>query len=481
MKENRKYLKSALLMCFAAAFLFFVNVQRADAAVKLQEPKIISVNAPADVTTALRVTWKPVEGADGYIIYRRDEASAQWVRIKKVAGQSQSYYSNVQLQPGSKYTYTVQSFCKRDGKVYYSTKGTNPVSAVTHLKTPALKSAASAAYNQIKVVWTPVTNAQGYRIYRKEAGTGWKLIRRIAGEQKYFCIDSTAETGKQYYYTVRATCSHDGQLYLSGYDAKGIAGKAVLGGSAITSITLNSSDQVTLKWKSVPGANGYVIQKSNTQNGTYKKIKTIQSGGTLSWSGSIKPGETAYFRICAYRQSPDGAFTYGAFSPVKQVSSKNVEITQYVDNGYEGSTTTITKVKRLVNAIGGMTQYNVSGFDYVAENENTGIYVGTEFDMAQGLYNLIIDTNDPRVVFNGMKIGDTQASASAKLKTAGFINGGQNPQGYQTFVHRNDPEIVFVGTQGGIVTTYQYVAIDPSLVSAYSHFAMPRQYVAYRR
>ena len=147
----------------------------------------------------------------------------------------------------------------------------------------------------------------------------------------------------------------------------------------------------------------------------------------------------------------------------------------------EGSTTTITKVKRLVNAIGGMTQYNVSGFDYVAENENTGIYVGTEFDMAQGLYNLIIDTNDPRVVFNGMKIGDTQASASAKLKTAGFINGGQNPQGYQTFVHRNDPEIVFVGTQGGIVTTYQYVAIDPSLVSAYSHFAMPRQYVAYRR
>ena len=477
----KKYLKSTLLMCFFAAFFFFVNVQRADAAVSLQEPKIVSINAPADVTTALRVTWQPVEAADGYIIYRRDEASAQWVRIKKVAGQTKSYYSNVQLQPGSKYTYTVQSFCQVDGKVYYSTKGTNPVSAVTHLKTPALKSAASESYNQIKVVWTPVTNAQGYRIYRKETGTGWKLIRRIAGEKKYFCIDSTAETGKQYYYTVRATCSRDGKLYLSGYNTKGIAGKAVLGASAITSISLDNNDQVTLKWKSVPGANGYVIQKSNAQNGTYKKIKTIQSGSTLSWSGKINPGETAYFRIRAYRQSSNGQFTYGAFSSVKQVASKNVEITRYVDNGYEGTTTTVAKVKRLANAIGGMQEYSVSGFNYVAENEMTGIYVGTEFDMANGIYNLIIDTIDPKLMFHGLKVGDTEASAAAKLKTAGFIDGGYNPQGYEVFVHQTKAELVFVESHGGVVFTYQYAAIDPNLIGTYSYGVMPRTYMAYVR
>ena len=477
----KKYLKSTLLMCFFAAFFFFVNVQRADAAVSLQEPKIVSINAPADVTTALRVTWQPVEGADGYIIYRRDEASAQWVRIKKVAGQTKSYYSNIQLQPGSKYTYTVQAFCQVDGKVYYSTKGTNPVSAVTHLKTPALKSAASESYNQIKVVWTPVTNAQGYRIYRKETGTGWKLIRRIVGEKKYFCIDSTAETGKQYYYTVRATCSRDGKLYLSGYNTKGIAGKAVLGASAITSISLDNNDQVTLKWKSVPGANGYVIQKSNAQNGTYKKIKTIQSGSTLSWSGKINPGETAYFRIRAYRQSSNGQFTYGAFSSVKQVASKNVEIMRYVDNGYEGTTTTVAKVKRLANAIGGMQEYSVSGFNYVAENEMTGIYVGTEFDMANGIYNLIIDTIDPKLMFHGLKVGDTEASAAAKLKTAGFIDGGYNPQGYEVFVHQTKAELVFVESHGGVVFTYQYAAIDPSLIGTYSYGVMPRTYMAYVR
>lgn len=192
--------------------------------VAMAEPTIVSVGAASNVTTALRVTWNPVENADGYIIYRKGANDTEWTRIKKVMGQATDHYSNIKLEPGTKYTYCVQSFVKKDGVVYYSEKGNNAVSAVTHLKTPALKSA-TAVSNGVKVVWSPVENAQGYRIYRKEAGSGWKLVRRIAGENKSFCIDSTAEAGKTYTYTVRATCSWDGKLYLSKYDTKGITVK----------------------------------------------------------------------------------------------------------------------------------------------------------------------------------------------------------------------------------------------------------------
>ena len=122
MKENTtsfwKMTKSIFYVCLVCMICMLgIRVSAAEnkAAVSLQEPVIVSVNAPADVTTALRVTWKPVPNADGYIIYRKDEASSQWVRIKKVAGQARNYYSNVQLQPGSKYTYTVQSFCQVNG------------------------------------------------------------------------------------------------------------------------------------------------------------------------------------------------------------------------------------------------------------------------------------------------------------------------------------------------------------------------------
>ena len=131
---------AAPMICLLMVISLVGNMEKAEAAeIQLKEPKIVSVGAASDITTALRVTWQPVERADGYIIYRKDPGSTSWERIKKVAGQSKSYYSNIKLEPGTKYTYTVQSFCKVDGKVYYSTKGTNPVTAVTHLKTPGAK------------------------------------------------------------------------------------------------------------------------------------------------------------------------------------------------------------------------------------------------------------------------------------------------------------------------------------------------------
>lgn len=483
MKKSKKWLYACLMMCLLFSLSLLTGCKKVNATeINLKEPEIVSVSAPADVTTALRVTWQPVAQVDGYIIYRREGSSTTWERIKKVAGQSQSYYSNIQLKPGTKYTYTVQSFCKVDGKVYYSSKGTKSVSAVTNLKTPALKSAKCAAYNQIRIDWTPVIGAQGYRIYRKEAGSSkWTLVRRIAGQSKYFCIDSTVVTGKQYYYTVRATCSWDGNLYASGYDTKGIAGMAVLGQTTISSIQLNTSDQVTLKWTSVSGAHGYVIQKSNTQNGTYTKIKTIQSGSTVSWTGSISAGETAYFRIRAYRQESDGSFNYGAFSAVKSVTSQNIEITKYI--GDYNKTTIRTKVDQLAQAIGGLQQLSVSGYERVFESEHTGIYLNTQnvSDPANGYYNLVIETINPKILLSGMKVGDTEQTAFAKLKTAGYIDQGQDGEGYERFVHSTKSQVVFVKVVSGKVELYQYVVIDESLGSGVASNIDPRQFKAFDR
>ena len=80
-----------------------------------------------------------------------------------------------------------------------------------------------------------------------------------------------------------------------------------------------------------------------------------------------------------------------------------------------------------------------------------------------------------------MKVGDTQQSASAKLKTAGFIDGGENSQGYEVFVHNTDPQIVFVGFSGGKVEIYQFVAIDENYFSSVASILAPRQYRAYVR
>lgn len=473
MKENTtsfwKMAKSIFYVClFCMICMIGIRVSAAEdkAAVSLQEPVIVSVNAPADVTTALRVTWNPVPNADGYIIYRKDEASSQWVRIKKVAGQARNYYSNVQLQPGSKYTYTVQSFCQVNGKVYYSTKGTKPVSAVTHLKTPALKSATSASYNQIKVVWTPVTNAQGYRIYRKEAGTGWKLIRRIAGEKKYFCIDSTAETGKQYYYTVRATCSHDGKLYLSGYNTKGIAGKAMLGTSAITSIKA-SGGQVTLTWKQIPGAQGYVVMRSTTPNGTYKKIRTAQGVSDTSYTDKqVTSGSTYYYKVRAFKQV-DGKFVYGAFSPAREASLQAVEIMDYISMQYNNYTLKSDLI-RLANAIGNMTIEEFDGLLQIHGGDILIQYKPYVDPNGQEVNLMIQNGGDEGVTLHGNRIGDTLTSIRTKLEAKGFEALPEEPSGFFNvgFLYRDGS--IAIGTRiiGGRMQGYKLVQLDPSQYSA---------------
>ncbi len=467
MKENtKKFWKIAKwffsVWAVCVICLLGVRTQAAESkvSVSMKEPQIVSVNAPADVTTALRVTWRPVENADGYIIYRRAANSTTWERIKKVAGQSKSYYSNIKLQPGTKYTYTVQSFCQVNGKVYYSTKGTNPVSAVTHLKTPALKSATSVSYNQVKVVWTPVTNAQGYRIYRKEAGSGWRLIRRIPGEQKYYCIDSTAETGKQYYYTVRATCSWDGALYLSGYNTKGIAGRANLGTSAITSIKMDGGKAV-LTWKQIPGAQGYVVMRSTASNGTYKKVRTAQGVTDTSWTDkSMVGGTTYYYKVRAFKQV-DGKFVYGGFSPVKSASKQLVEIMDYISMRYN-SQTIVSDLNRMASAIGEMDKgyfghiYQLNGEKILIQQTNTP---------AEDEVNLIIQNGgNEGVTLHGIRVGDTYATIKAKLQAAGYSELGATGGVFNYgFLYRDGTSAIGVKIASGRMTAYKMSQLDPSI------------------
>lgn len=478
MKENTRSFWRAGRIVFYMALIYLacmmgIRTQAAEskAAVLLKEPKIISVGADASVTTALRVTWEPVDQADGYIIYRKDGNSTTWERIKKVAGQSKSYYSNIQLTPGTKYTYSVQSFCQVDGKVYYSGRYNTPVSAVTNMKTPTLKSAKSVDYKQIRIDWTPVTGAQGYRIYRREAGTGWTLVRRIAGQSKYFCIDSTAVTGRQYYYTVRATCSWDGKLYASGYNTTGIAGKAVLGTSAITSIGVKDG-QVALTWKQIPGAQGYVVMRSATLDGTYTKIRTAQGVTDTSYvDPNVTSGSTYYYKVRAFKQV-DGKFVYGGYSAVKSATKQMVEIMNYISINYNGQTI-VSDMARLAAAIG---KYQYGTTERIYEWYVDDVLMQKIINPGEGEADVIVqNTGNDGVTLYSIRLGDTYATVKSKLMVKGFEELGYvNADFNYLFRYQNGSVAVGVRIVGGRMTGYKFVQLDPATASSISSVSTER-------
>lgn len=70
-----------------------------------------------------------------------------------------------------------------------------------------------------------------------------------------------------------------------------------------------SSEKVTVKWKKVSNAKGYYVYRKEG-SGSYKKIKTIKSGSTVSYkdSSSLKEGKKYTYTVKAYAGSSTGEY-----------------------------------------------------------------------------------------------------------------------------------------------------------------------------
>lgn len=61
--------------------------------------------------------------------------------------------------------------------------------------------------------------------------------------------------------------------------------------------------KINLKWKKVKAAAGYVVYRSTSRNGKFKKIYTCKSGSKVSYSDTkAKFGKTYYYKVRAYRK-----------------------------------------------------------------------------------------------------------------------------------------------------------------------------------
>jgi len=89
----------------------------------------------------------------------------------------------------------------------------------------------------------------------------------------------------------------------------------------LTSVTAVSSKTIKIKWKKVSGAKGYVIYQKKS-SGSYKKIKTITSGKTTSYTKKKLSNRTKYsYKIRAYKKV-NGKTYYSRWSAIKKVRVK---------------------------------------------------------------------------------------------------------------------------------------------------------------
>lgn len=218
----------------------------------------------------LNLKWNSVRGAEQYAVFKK--VGASWRTIGYT--NTNSYTCAPDFDAETLYTVRCVNDTHNAMTSGYDRNGC-PVTART---APSI-SGMEAAANGIKLVIDTREGDDRYRIYRKEGSGGWQKVGDTT-EGSY--VDTTAQIGKTYTYTVRVVTA-DGAKLLSGFDTKGwLMHYAATPTAKATAV----EGGVRLTWDAVDNAKTY-------------RIFVKQDG---KWRGLLTTKNTSYL----YRNVEDG-------------------------------------------------------------------------------------------------------------------------------------------------------------------------------
>ena len=282
-------------------------------AVKSLSPALAKPTSPKAARYAynkIKLTWKKVSGASGYVIFRSDSASGTYTEVGRVSGNTTVSYIDTDLATGKTYYYKIAAYRTAGGLTGIGTK-TSYVSAKTTMGYPGSFAAARSSYDSIKLTWKAPGGADGYYVYRATSKNGtYSQLAKIEDGTVLTYTDDNLITGKYYYYKVRAYHIEDGTEVLSSYTAYKYA-RGTLSTPKIT-VKKTAAGTATITVTPVDGADGYVIYRATSKNGTYTNVtskctQTTDESGNLvfTYAGQTK-NKTYYYKVRAYHTESSG-------------------------------------------------------------------------------------------------------------------------------------------------------------------------------
>lgn len=212
----------------------------------LEAPEMVGVVGHID---GLKVSWTPVTGAIGYVVYRKT-VTTDWVQAGIVGGESSSEYIDSDIESGNVYIYSVAA-ANNYGE---SDKDKIGVSC-EYIAKPSIISLKNVV-GGIELSWTPTDGAKSYNIYRRVKGeTEWTLIsnRLLSAGTSYKDTQNLVD-GTMYEYEVTSvTSTYESATYPEG--------------SVVTYVTTpvvsaeNTANGISLQWLPNPSATKYQIYR----------------------------------------------------------------------------------------------------------------------------------------------------------------------------------------------------------------------------
>lgn len=237
--------------------------------IRLACPEANTENYKAGV----KITWKAVEGAKEYRIYRKT-ASTAWAKLDETTSLS---YTDKTAVSGTVYSYTVRAIDANRTFGWFVNGST-----IARLSRPEVT--LSPTVKGASMQWDAIPGAEFYRVYRRTYTGSYSRIADITATNY---TDTTADPNTTYYYTVRAAMKVSGKDHLSAFHS----GHIRL--ASPTAAADNVSSGVKITWPKVEGAAEYRIYRK-TPGTNWAKLaetsslsytdKTVENGKTYSYT-----------------------------------------------------------------------------------------------------------------------------------------------------------------------------------------------------
>ncbi len=142
----------------------------------------------------------------------------------------------------------------------------------------------------VHVCWNEVIGASTYNLYRATSQTGsYTLVKKGVAASHY--IDTTAASGKTYYYKVEAVRGN-----VKSELSEPSTGITYVGTPDITS-RINKAAGIQLGWNKIVGATGYAIYRKPYEGSTWTRVTTISGNNTFTWTDeSVKANNGTVYK-----------------------------------------------------------------------------------------------------------------------------------------------------------------------------------------
>ena len=318
----------------------------------------------------VKVSWFPVEGADGYYVYRKGGSLSNydWQLIADVqGGYSDSYIDTKAKSVSWYYNYTVVAY-KGSSTSSYNPEGLE----YSYMYAPSIQN----AYNcnsGVYIEWSDNNrNTLGYNVYRKVAGGNWEFI--TSTENKNF-VDTTGVSGVDYAYTVVAYCTTNESAYNNdGFVVRCVATPQV------NEVWFDDYNNAVVSWNAVQNAEKYLVYRKLSYENDWVFFGETYDNYFYDTSEKYS-GETYTYTVIAVSGNFSSGFDVygksGCFISAPQV---------YAENTFTWETPCVRVSWDYVN---GAISYDVYRSDYGVGNWyclSQGVTVNEFYDTTAAMY-----------------------------------------------------------------------------------------------